>query len=261
MCTVSVISLDTTAAPHLAGGAGFRVVVNRDEQLDRPPALFPRWRAVGQGDTARRAIWPIDPKGGGTWVAAGDHALVLCLLNRNPEPMPALPPDLVSRGAIIPRLIACPDSAAVMHALESLELDRFAPFRLVVIEPDSRGRAWRGGMRVHEAEWDRVLLRTRTIRGGSACFVSSGLGDSKVVGRVPLFEDLVGVPTPDSQDAFHNHTWAGREHLSVMMSRDDARTVSVTTVEATPRHASPVVRMSYRPVYAARWDAVAASMG
>lgn len=261
MCTVSVISLNTNAAPHLAGAAGFRVVVNRDEQRDRPPALFPRWRSVGQGESARRAIWPIDPKGGGTWVAAGEHALVLCLLNRNLEPIPQLPPDLVSRGAIIPRLIACPDGASVLRSLASLDLDRFAPFRLVVIEPDAPGRAWRGGVRVNEAEWDRASLNTRTLPGGAACFVSSGLGDSRVTGRLPLFDELVGVATPAAQDAFHHHSWPGREHLSVMMSREDARTVSVTTIEATPRVSSPVVRMTYRPVYAARWDAIAASMG
>ncbi|MDX2131183.1 MAG: NRDE family protein [Planctomycetota bacterium] len=264
MCTVSVISLSGERGLHLAGAAGFRVMVNRDEQRDRPAALFPRWRSVAASDPsfARagvRAIWPIDPRGGGTWVGASDRGLVLCLLNVNPTPPPSLPPNLVSRGAIIPRLIGAEGGAGVLRALATLDLERFAPFRLVVIEPDRPGRAWRGGHVVSEAWWDRDELRVRAGLVGQACFVSSGLGDGLVAGRLALFDQQVaGAPSPEAQERFHAHRWTGREHLSVLMSREDARTVSVTTVEVAPRAAAtPGVRLAYRPVYAAQRDSVA----
>jgi hypothetical protein len=38
-----------------------------------------------------------------------------------------------------------------------------------------------------------------------------------------------------AQDAFHHHQWPGRGELSVLMSRADARTVSITTVEIGER--------------------------
>jgi hypothetical protein len=38
------------------------------------------------------------------------------------------------------------------------------------------------------------------------------------------------------QDAFHRHRWPDQAHLSVCMSRSDARTVSYTTVEITSGH-------------------------
>jgi hypothetical protein len=50
--------------------------------------------------------------------------------------------------------------------------------------------------------------------------------------------------TPAAQDAFHRHSWEGREHVSVQMSRAEARTVSRTTVELSRRGA----RMTYERV-------------
>lgn len=250
MCTVSVISL-ASAQPHLAGDAGFRLVVNRDEQRDRPPALQPRWRTVGEEDS-RRALWPIDPRGGGTWVGASETGLVLSLLNLNPDVPPMLPAQLVSRGAIIPRLLSAADPEGVLRRLERLELERFAPFRLVVAAPDRAGRFWGGGFTLHEATWDRERLSTRRVTSAPACFASSGLGDSRVTGRLELFDELVGrAPGADAQDRFHRHCWPGREEVSVLMSREDARTVSVTVVEVRPRSTvnGAQVRMNYRSVY------------
>jgi hypothetical protein len=250
MCTASIIPLGHAATPHLAGEAGFRVVVSRDEQRDRPPALQPRWRTIGGG----RAIWPIDPRGGGTWIGAGEHGLVLMLLNVNPEPPPTLPPGLASRGMIIPRLIDAPTPDAALARLRGLDLERFAPFRVIAAGPDHAGRAWRGGVRLSGARWDRDRLTTEPAGPGPACFVSSGLGDSHAHARLGLFRDVVaGAPAPEAQDEFHDHAWPGREDVSVRMSRTDARTVSVTYVEVRPRAGGGVqVRMSYRPVYEAR---------
>jgi hypothetical protein len=47
--------------------------------------------------------------------------------------------------------------------------------------------------------------------------------------------------TPDAQDAFHRHAWPDQLHLSVCMSRADARTVSRTCVELDSQSA----RMTY----------------
>lgn len=251
MCTVSIIPRPRTLYPG-GGLTGFRLVCNRDEQRDRADADTPRWRDL-QGH-AGRAIWPADGEAGGTWIAANQHGLTLCLLNRNPTPTPTLPTaGLVSRGRIIPLLLQQVSSAAtgsqIARITGDLDLDAFAPFRLIAVDP----RVAEAGF-VHELDWDRTTFNVRTHAVAPVCFASSGLGDERVTGRLDLFESMVigAGATPEAQDLFHGHSWADRPEISVMMSRRDARTVSMTHVDVEPGAAAGgvSVRMQYRPVLA-----------
>jgi hypothetical protein len=249
MCTLSIISVAAqdgwTRAP-----VGLRIVASRDEQRTRPPALAPRWRPLDQraGQGATRAIWPTDPRGGGTWIAAADSGLVLCLLNLNLEPEPPLPPDLVSRGRIIPSLISANGARAAIAGLRQMNLSLFAPFRLAAVEA---GAAEQPTILV--ARWDREELTVQPIDGTPMCLASSGLGDSLVQSRRDLFDELVVQQgqTPQAQDRFHLHHWPEQPEVSVLMSRPDARTVSITTVEVSA-HAGLDgvfgVRMGYQPI-------------
>jgi hypothetical protein len=148
-------------------------------------------------------------------------------------------PGLRSRGLIIPSLLGSESAEAVMSRLERVALRQYAPFRLLAIgsSPESP---------IAEARWDRSALQVRWHDPGAVCFVSSGLGDHLVTPRLELFEELVAGPgaNPERQDEFHRHTWADRPETSVLMSRSDARTVSITTVEI----AGSEVRMEYEPV-------------
>ncbi len=227
MCTVTVIQLE---------GGGFRLVTNRDENPDRPAASQPQWHEGIMGGTgSARAIWPTDGLAGGTWVAASEHGLALTLLNGNlgdravyPEPT-----RRQSRGILIPRLIGCESAFAAMQSLAEFELDRFDPFRLVAADT---GAGPGEAMRVIDAFWDGRSLSTTDRGAGPACFASSGLGDWRVEPRLPLFEELVVVPgpTPAAQDEYHQHRWPDRLEISVLMERDEARTVSITRVEVRP---------------------------
>lgn len=242
MCTLTII--DRLAS----GAAGLRVVVNRDEQRDRPPALEPRWHRAGAcpgcGTEEARALWPVDPTGGGTWISVNEHGMVLALLNMNPRPKPVLPGGLVSRGVLIPRFSSCREPGHVIDRVFHTDLARFAPFRLVA------ARATGAGVEIHQAWWDRTVPMRARVGLGEACFVSSGLGDDEVGARRGLFGEVVGVKGGAmAQDRFHAHAWAERPELSVMMCRDDARTVSVTTVEVGLEAGGEVrVRMDYQPV-------------
>ncbi len=77
MCTVSWLLHD----------AGYEVFFNRDEQKGRaianPPAVFDR--------EGTRYMMPVDPDGGGTWIAMNQHGLSLCLLNYYQGDIPDLP--------------------------------------------------------------------------------------------------------------------------------------------------------------------------
>jgi hypothetical protein len=61
MCTVTVIPLSF----------GIRVACNRDESRERPAAMSPELRIFG----GNQALLPIDPTGGGTWIAASEAGL------------------------------------------------------------------------------------------------------------------------------------------------------------------------------------------
>jgi hypothetical protein len=273
MCTVSVIPLRFACSspppgvPSFRAGEhapqhGFRLVTNRDEVRTRPPATAPRWRGLGDGRA--RAVFPTDGGGGraeaaagGTWVAASESGLVLCLLNGNPRPYPALPgPDrLVSRGVIVPQLIGCRDAEQAAGAAARLDLDAFAPFLLLAVDLAPSGRAGaERGPRVFRVRWDRERLVTSRDDVACVCAVSSGLGDDLVRPRLGLFSELMATvgARPETQDCFHRHVWRDRPEISVMMSRRDARTVSVTTVEVVAAgEASPGrVSMHYQPIRA-----------
>ncbi len=195
-----------------------------------------------------RALWPTDTQAGGTWIGAGAHGLTLAVLNLNPDDPPdlSLVPGLLSRGLIIPALIAQPDASIAVRALSRLTLSRFAPFRLIAIDAGPGDPL----PRVIEASWDRRRVRVTDHEPGPVCFASSGLGDSLVRCRVDLFRESVvdAGASPEAQDRFHAHRWDDRPELSVLMSRSDAQTVSVSTVDVGPARPAARVRMSYQPV-------------
>jgi hypothetical protein len=254
MCTISVIPVRSPLGVErvqFGAATGFRIVCNRDEDRRRAPAGQPKWRAIDRaGIAGSRAIWPMDMEAGGTWIAAGEHGLALCLLNLNPEPPLNLRGvrGLKSRGLIIPALIGATDVREAMKRLERLSLKHFAPFRLVGVD----GRT--PTLAVSEARWDRTQLVVSGHDERPMCFASSGLGDSRVAARLDLFEEMVidgEGAIADRQDEFHRHTWPDRPEISVLMSRDEARTVSVTTVEAIPDGRGMWdITMEYQPVRA-----------
>jgi len=253
MCTLTVIPLRRDGR----SAAGYRLVTNRDERHDRPRAEAPTKRRAGD----RCAVWPIDPAGGGTWIAVNDRALTLSILNLNLDPPPrrrwhGSPSRAAgdvghktqhrsetcatrSRGLLIPRLIDAETADQAMAKLDELDLSPFDPFRLIAVDP----------LGVRVARWDRRSLTGTPSALAPMCLVSSGLGDHVVSPRLELFREWFASRgfTAEAQDAFHAHRWPDRPEISVMMSRDDARTVSVTTVEAPAEPERPL-RMRYGEV-------------
>jgi len=158
-------------------------------------------------------------------VAASDAGLAFALLNANGTR--ARQAGRMSRGLVVPTLLGCDGLEAATSRALKLNCRDFAPFRLLVV--DARACAvlsWDGCDRDFE-----LLPLARPLM-----FTSSGLGDALVEPpRRRLFEEMVWArPTPAAQNAFHRHRWPNRPHLSVHMSRPDARTVSHTVVDVAP---------------------------
>lgn len=233
MCTLTAIQ------PESRGDETplFRVVVNRDEQRTRAEALPPRVARTGDHD----AIYPIDPASRGTWIGVNTAGLVLAVLNSNPISRPANRPGLRSRGEIVPALLACDSVTAALAAASEIPAHEFPPFRLVAIERDRLG--------VVLGDSQRTTVQTLRRFDTPFLATSSGLGDHVVEQpRRDLFNAtlLRGVSDiADRQDAFHRHCWPDRHHVSVEMSRSDARTVSRTVVEVF----RDSVRLTYRALH------------
>jgi hypothetical protein len=229
MCTVTVLPRVLLSSVTSDDQLLLRVVCNRDELLTRAPALPPTLWAAGP----RRALMPIDPQSGGTWIAANDAGLVFALLNANDQ---ASAPGAVSRGTIIPTLVGCATVSRALAQVQQIRADWFAPFRLLIIDRDEVIDCRLHGARLHHRRYGlrRALLRT-----------SSGLGDAVVSGpRRMLFRRTMSGSgdAQAAQDTYHRHQWPGREAISVTMRRADAATVSRTVVEV--REGS--VRLSYQ---------------
>lgn len=234
MCTVSLVPHDDF----------LRVVCNRDERRTRPPALAPRLvrlkRPGGIGSGELVSLLPIDPVGGGTWIAVNDAGLVLALLNRSVAigaGKLAAPPG--SRGTVIPHAMSARSVPEALDLAEGLGPTRYEPFRLVA----AQGRLV--GVLTSDGRSVRRDLRTLDA---PLVFTSSSLGDAFVEApRVRLFEAMVLSGSRsgwlEAQDRFHRHRWPDRPELSVWMARSDARTVSRTIVDATGNG----VRMRYEP--------------
>ncbi len=225
MCTVTVAPARET----------IRLACNRDELRRRPVALPPRIEQFGP----RRAVLPIDPTSGGTWVAVNDAGLALTLLNVSSRHGPAAPPAApLSRGTIIPRLLRADSPLSAACSALALDPARYAPFRLLLV---SR----REGVEVH-SDGARIRLAPRFGMTGPLLFTSSGLGDEAVEGpRRLLFGEYFGRAGGwlAQQHAFHRHRWPDRPHLSVCMEREDARTVSHTLMHLGPDR----ITLTYHP--------------
>jgi transport and Golgi organization protein 2 len=210
MCTVSIVPT--------AGGC--RVVCNRDERRARAAARPPRVRLT----KLSWAAYPEDPVSGGTWIGVNGDGLMVVLLNRTASP-DARRGALLSRGSIVPRLLSCASIAQARHAYDALDVRQFAPFRLVMVQ--------RAAITV--ADPARPATETVPLTA-PVMLTSSSLGDALVEPpRRRLFEQLVlaGHDWLHGQARFHRHRWAGRPEISIHMAREDAATVSRTTIEVT----------------------------
>jgi len=219
MCTLSIIELP---------GGGYRAVQSRDEQRSRGMAYPPVWRTLESGV---RVQYPTDSDAGGTWIAVSDAGVTAGVLNFQTGGK-SNPDASRSRGEIPLMLIEEPDLESMLLILHGLDLSVYACFTgFGAVSCDD-------GMRVLIVQWDGTELHVvRNDGEGIGGFepvvvASSGLGDEFVQGRVPLFGELVAQnPSPAAQDAFHGHRWEDGPEYSVLMSRADARTVSITTIE------------------------------
>lgn len=213
------------------GNNHYEVYFNRDEQRSRLPALEPQNMMID----GVHCVMPIDPVGGGSWISTNEHGVTVCLLNYYQGEAPK--GTLISRGLIVKRLASSSSSHNLDLRLMEMTLDRFAPFTVVSFDTRRTANetvAW---------TWDgKTLSRSHAF----APIVSAAMHFEQASQfRLDLFNELVhSMPRSDIGRYFHQFYSADFPHLSPLMERDDARTVSFTSVIVS----STKQEMSYRSV-------------
>jgi hypothetical protein len=208
MCTVS----------FLPTRHGFMLAMNRDEQVSRPRALAPRRRWTG----TRASLYPSEA-GGGTWIGTNDAGLSLALINwyAKPQRDRAL---CVSRGIIIPHLLAAETLAEIAAMFAELPLAKINPFRLVTASSEER--------RLREWRWDGERLTCSRFGWKRRHWFSSGYDEALVNKKRAALVREAMKPTPAGLRKLHQSHLPAEGPFSICMHRKDAKTVSYTEIVA-----------------------------
>ena len=217
-------------------GSTLDVFFNRDEQKSRvaarPAHFWPDYQA----------IFPVDPQGGGTWLAVTTTGSVFALLNNYQasnarkgvlEEHTSQP--LLSRGLVITMLLqelqarlsfdplatmtgSSAQASAIGHCLGSLPLCAFQPFTLVCLSPGESAQAF---------DWDGQQLTTFQP---TSPVISSAVELANV--RAQRIEAYPGTDAAVSQLLqYHGSHLPVPGACSVCMHREDAHTVSFSHLQ------------------------------
>ncbi|WP_052749108.1 NRDE family protein [Arsukibacterium ikkense] len=191
------------------------IVFNRDEQKGRASAQLP----VRLSQQGVDAIMPIDPAGGGSWVAANSKGLVLCLLN---DYTAAYQPDAAirrSRGLLLRALALSPDWQAVDTLLQPEQLRCYAPFRLLVFVGLQQPLLW---------HWDGSKLRQQLALTSP---VSSSSAWPRLIPTLRVWHwqrAMARSPSLSTLQQLHRQAKPFCAFSGIAMQRSQVQTVSIT---------------------------------
>jgi hypothetical protein len=212
MCTVS----------WLHDSSGYQLFCNRDEKLTRADALPPAVYSRG----GVRYIAPIDADYGGTWLATNEFGVTLCLLNG--VSVHCLHFFSISRGTLIPELIAASSALEAVRHAGAMDLGAYAPFVLVALEQQFPAclLIWDGRDKITTANGDAFMPLA------SSSFDPAGVCEHRRAWMRSLRSARGTLDAALLRD-FHASHGAGASAFSPCMHRADAQTVSFTHVNVS----------------------------
>lgn len=212
------------------------VFFNRDEQKSRAIAEPPRVVCTNQVDR----LMPIDPVGGGSWLAVNEFGWAFALLNfyqgRTPKG------KLISRGHIIRGVSELNCFGRIVEFFDGLKLAKYAPFSLVCFAPngisvdDMPPHQCVNGQTATMLRWTGNALQIVAQR--SPLFSSAVMFDDVVFSRTKQAEEYIGGVVCereriDKHIALHCSHEPAASAQSICMHREDAHTVSFSHIEVT----------------------------
>jgi hypothetical protein len=216
MCTVTLI----------ARARGYRLGMNRDEQLTRATALPPKRRKID----GRIVVCPSEP-GGGAWIAVNDHGATHALINWY-SISARVPRDVRSRGGVVNAVSAGASPESADAAFARLPLKQINPFRLIGVYPADR--------RVVEWRWDLRKLARVSHPWETQQWISSGFDEPAAQQtRSQTFRHSSrqkSAGAPGWLRRLHRSHSPATGPFSTCMHRTDAATVSYTEVVVFAGH-------------------------
>jgi hypothetical protein len=209
MCTMTWVVKD----------GGYELFFNRDERVSRSRAELP---SIQQVDEVQY-LSPTDADAGGTWIAANQFGITVCLLNHYEFEQIVTYKQWTSRGEIVRSFATTKDLAVVEQRFFQLDLEDYRAFRMFVIDRDGSNRlcVWDG----HKA---RIEVNVATPKSSSSV-------DAKHVKslRKQLFREMDLHNSKDSSHfiKYHSSHVPTMSMDSVCMHREDANTVSFSHVK------------------------------
>ncbi len=210
------------------------LIFNRDERHSRPEARPPEVDII----EGVRVLAPKDPEGGGTWIAANEFGMVVCLMNnyRNGS-LERSNKEYHSRGLLVRSLSCFHDLHELRSALAGIDMHAYRPFHLVVFP---------GVFAPIEWQWNGRIL-TETV-GPPPVMSSAGLLPEYIPKkRTRLFrkvtDDFMKTITEEEQLAMHRSRRPWPPFMSIAMKWRGRGTVSLTHVKIE----SDAITMGYQP--------------
>jgi hypothetical protein len=196
---------------------------NRDEKRTRRPEVPP---ALSRDhEAAVSMLAPRDSEAGGLWIGVNSAGVVAALLNGYEPGDDPSARDRVSRGAIIPKVLAAGDYFAAMKLLQnSFRPECFLSFTLLVATP----------LEGVQLQWNGRELTSKLLNGPSIMISSSSWRREEVLHwRHGLFAEWIrlGSAFVDELPSFHLMQIRGSEEWSPLMERQESATRSITQVE------------------------------
>ena len=221
MCTLTIVPTEN----------GYLAAMNRDELRARPLAL----PDLFIGNESVRFVSPREASGG-TWIGSNERGDLLALLNWNLVSRQPNSEAMVSRGTVIPSLIATANAPSLGRDLQQLPLESLAPFRLVGVSWEERT--------ILEGRWDGRKIEVLTFPWARGHWFSSSLSDERAARERGATSELAAMQWPVGTSwlrRLHRSHAPGAGAFSICVHRPDAGTVSYTEVHMDANR----VTMSY----------------
>lgn len=205
---------------------GYELFFNRDERVSRSRADLPTSQHLGDV----QYLSPTDSDAGGTWIAANQYGVTVCLLNHYQFEQIETYKNWTSRGEIVRQFASTRHLCDAEDVFNALDLDDYRAFRMFLIDRHGENRlcVWDG----HRARVERNVTTPK----------SSSSVDAKRVKamRRDLFEDMNLVESKNVDDYinYHSSHLPSRSKESVCMHRADANTVSFSHVSVSTQSVS-----------------------
>jgi len=200
---------------------GYELFFNRDERKSRSRAEPP----TSQFSDDIQYLSPTDADAGGTWIAANQFGVTVCLLNHYQFEQIETYKKWTSRGEMVRKFATTASINEAEALFNSIALDDYRAFRMFIIDHLGGNRlcVWDG----HSARVERNVTTPKSSSSVDAKHVKSV--------RKKLFENLNLAESKNVDDYINYHAshLPNRSKESVCMHREDASTVSLSHVSVS----------------------------